>query len=150
MAGVGEPLSPRVVRLVLLLKIASLARGHSGVRRQTLEALLALLAADALPVIPAQGSVGASGDLAPLSHACLVLIGEGEAEYQGERLDGGEALKRAGLQPLELQAKEGLALINGTQVSTRPGAGGAVPCVRNGLGSRPGGGGHARRCGCGQ
>ena len=118
MAGVGEPLSARQVRLILLLKIASLARGHSGVRRETQEALLALLAADALPVIPGQGSVGASGDLAPLAHLSGALIGEGEIELEGKRLPAKEALAAIGRAPLVLGAKEGLALINGTQVST--------------------------------
>lgn len=116
--GVGEPLSPRVVRLVLLLKAASLARGYSGVREEVVDGLLALHNRDVIPVIPAQGSVGASGDLAPLSHLSLPLIGEGEAFFDGVRMPGGQALERAGLQPLQLGAKEGLALINGTQVST--------------------------------
>ncbi|HSV80068.1 MAG TPA: histidine ammonia-lyase [Ramlibacter sp.] len=116
--GVGEPLSERVVRLVLLLKAASLARGFSGVREEVVEALLALYNRGVVPVVPAQGSVGASGDLAPLAHLCLPLVGEGEAFFDGERVPGGQALERAGLQPLQLSAKEGLALINGTQVST--------------------------------
>jgi histidine ammonia-lyase len=116
--GVGEPLSERVVRLILLLKAASLARGYSGVREEVVDALLALHNAGVTPVIPSQGSVGASGDLAPLAHLSLPLIGEGEAFWQGQRLTGGQALERAGLQPLQLGAKEGLALINGTQVST--------------------------------
>jgi histidine ammonia-lyase len=116
--GVGEPLSARVVRLVLLLKAASLARGYSGVREEVVDGLLALHNRGVLPVIPAQGSVGASGDLAPLSHLSLPLIGEGEAFFEGVRMPGGQALERAGLKPLQLGAKEGLALINGTQVST--------------------------------
>jgi histidine ammonia-lyase len=116
--GVGEPLSGRVVRLVLLLKAASLARGFSGVREELVDALLALLNRGVLPVVPAQGSVGASGDLAPLAHLCLPLVGEGEAFFGGERMPGAQALERAGLQPLQLAPKEGLALINGTQVST--------------------------------
>jgi len=116
--GVGEPLAERVVRLVLLLKAASLARGFSGVREEVVEALLALYNHGVVPVVPAQGSVGASGDLAPLAHLCLPLVGEGEAFFGGERLPGSQALERAGLQPLQLSAKEGLALINGTQVST--------------------------------
>lgn len=116
--GVGEPLPDRVVRLILLLKATSLARGHSGVREQVIDALLDLHNHGVLPVIPAQGSVGASGDLAPLAHLCLPLIGEGEATFQGQRLPGGQALERAGLRPVTLGAKEGLALINGTQVST--------------------------------
>ncbi len=116
--GVGEPLSQRVVRLILLLKATSLARGYSGVRERVIDGLLALHNRGVLPVIPCQGSVGASGDLAPLAHLSLPLIGEGEVFYQGERMPAAQALARAGLQPLELGAKEGLALINGTQVST--------------------------------
>ncbi|MGE0498506.1 MAG: histidine ammonia-lyase [Ramlibacter sp.] len=116
--GVGEPMSERVVRLILVLKAASLARGYSGVREEVVDGLINLHNAGVVPVIPCQGSVGASGDLAPLAHLCLPLIGEGEAFYQGERLGGAEALARAGLAPLALGAKEGLALINGTQVST--------------------------------
>jgi len=116
--GVGAPLPAPVTRLVLLLKINALARGYSGVRRATIDTLLALLNADALPLMPAKGSVGASGDLAPLAHLSAVLIGEGEVEMAGERLAGAEALGRLGLAPLELGAKEGLALLNGTQVST--------------------------------
>jgi histidine ammonia-lyase len=118
MAGVGKALPPKTVRLILLLKIASLARGHSGVKRQTVEALLRLLEAEALPIIPAQGSVGASGDLAPLAHLSGALIGEGEILLEEERLPAKTALDRIGLQPLTLGAKEGLALLNGTQVST--------------------------------
>ncbi|MDP2066952.1 MAG: histidine ammonia-lyase [Burkholderiaceae bacterium] len=116
--GVGEPLPERVVRLVLVLKAASLARGHSGVREEVMDGLLALYNAGVIPVIPCQGSVGASGDLAPLAHLCLPLIGEGEAFYRGQRLPATTALAQAGLQALALGAKEGLALINGTQVST--------------------------------
>jgi histidine ammonia-lyase len=116
--GVGEPLAERVVRLILLLKAASLARGYSGVREEVVDALLALHNHGLLPVIPCQGSVGASGDLAPLAHLSLPLIGEGEVFHQGQRLPAAQALQRAGLQPLRLSAKEGLALINGTQVST--------------------------------
>jgi histidine ammonia-lyase len=116
--GVGEPLPERVVRLILVLKAASLARGFSGVREEVIDSLLQLLNRGVIPVIPAQGSVGASGDLAPLAHMCLPLIGEGEAFHQGQRMSGAQALERAGLKPLQLGAKEGLALINGTQVST--------------------------------
>ncbi|GAB2593284.1 histidine ammonia-lyase [Ramlibacter solisilvae] len=116
--GVGEPLPARVVRLILLLKAASLARGFSGVREEVVDGLLALHNRDVLPVIPAQGSVGASGDLAPLAHMSLPLIGEGEAFHKGVRMPAAQALERAGLRPLQLGAKEGLALINGTQVST--------------------------------
>ncbi len=117
-AGVGEPLPERVVRLILFLKINALARGHSGIRRQAIDALLTLLNTGALPVVPAKGSVGASGDLAPLAHLSAVLLGEGEVSLNGVRLDAPEALRRVGLAPLELAAKEGLALLNGTQVST--------------------------------
>ena len=116
--GVGEPLSLDVVRLILALKLLSLGRGASGVRTSTVDLLEGLLRLDVLPVIPGQGSVGASGDLAPLAHMTAVLLGEGEAWYKGERLPGAEALRRAGLAPIKLAAKEGLALINGTQVST--------------------------------
>ena len=116
--GVGEPLPASVVRLVIALKISSLARGHSGVRRVVVERLLDLLNRNVLPEIPAQGSVGASGDLAPLAHMSCVLIGEGFAHVEGVKMSGAEALSRAALQPLELEAKEGLALLNGTQVST--------------------------------
>mgnify|MGYP006144536825 CR=1 FL=1 len=116
--GVGEPLPERVVRLVLLLKAASLARGYSGVREEVIDGLIELHNRGVLPVIPCQGSVGASGDLAPLAHLCLPLIGEGEAWFDGHCLPGGQALERAGLKPLKLGPKEGLALINGTQVST--------------------------------
>ncbi len=115
--GVGEPLCERVVRLILVLKAASLARGYSGVREEVVDGLLALHNRGVIPVIPCQGSVGASGDLAPLAHLCLPLIGEGEAFFEGQRMPGSHALERAGLKPLQLGAKEGLALINGTQVS---------------------------------
>ena len=117
-AGTGPSLPAAVVRLVLLLKAASLARGFSGVRPEMVETLMRLLEADALPVIPAQGSVGASGDLAPLAHLSLVLVGEGEATMRGRIVPGAQALREAGLAPLVLAAKEGLALLNGTQVST--------------------------------
>jgi histidine ammonia-lyase len=118
MAGAGEPLPEAVVRLVLALKLASLAHGASGVQPATVRLLEGMLARGVLPVIPAQGSVGASGDLAPLAHMAAVLIGEGEAWVDGARLAGGDALARAGLAPVALQPKEGLALLNGTQVST--------------------------------
>ncbi|MEM8932016.1 MAG: histidine ammonia-lyase [Acidobacteriota bacterium] len=117
-AGVGEPLTERVVRLILLLKIASLARGHSGIRPSVLDALIGMLDRDVLPVVPSQGSVGACGDLAPLAHLSLVLIGEGEARFEGRTLPGADALAGAGLAPVTLGPKEGLALLNGTQVST--------------------------------
>jgi histidine ammonia-lyase len=116
--GVGDPLAEPVVRLVLLLKAANLARGFSGVREEVVDTLMALYNQGVSPVIPCQGSVGASGDLAPLAHLSLPLIGEGEVFFQGQRMPAAHALERAGIRPLKLSAKEGLALINGTQVST--------------------------------
>jgi histidine ammonia-lyase len=116
--GTGPALPDGVVRLLLAMKAASLARGASGVRPVVIEALINALKADALPVIPAKGSVGASGDLAPLAHMTAALMGFGEIRLKGETLPAAEALKRAGLSTLALGAKEGLALINGTQVST--------------------------------
>jgi histidine ammonia-lyase len=130
-AGIGELLPEPVVRLVLLLKIASLAAGHSGVRRETVALLTALLAADILPAIPRQGSVGASGDLAPLAHLSLVLIGEGEAILAGTRMPALQALSQAGLAPVALRPKEGLALLNGTQVSTALALHGLIEAERN-------------------
>lgn len=114
--GLGPDLDAPVVRAMIALRAQVLALGFSGVRVEIVEQLMGLLHADVLPRIPAQGSVGASGDLAPLAHLALVLIGEGQADVDGERMTGAEALTRAGLQPLELEAKEGLALINGTQM----------------------------------
>ncbi|TXH72058.1 MAG: aromatic amino acid lyase [Lysobacteraceae bacterium] len=111
---VGEPFAPEVVRAMLCIRINTLLRGHSGVRVQTLAALAAMLNAGVVPVVPQLGSVGASGDLAPLSHLAIVLLGGGEAFYEGERLPGAQALQRAGLEPLSLSYKEGLALNNGT------------------------------------
>ena len=116
-AGVGAATPTRIVRLMMALKLASLAQGASGVRRPTLELLEAMLAKGVIPVVPSQGSVGASGDLAPLSHMTLTMIGEGEAEFAGERMTSRQALARAGLAPVELGPKEGLALLNGTQFS---------------------------------
>ncbi len=116
--GVGAPLSAAVVRLVLALKAASLARGASGVRLEVIDTLLAVHNAGLVPYVPGQGSVGASGDLAPLAHLSLALIGEGEFLVAGERQGAAAVLAAAGIAPLTLQAKEGLALINGTQVST--------------------------------
>ena len=116
--GVGAPLSDDVVRLVMTLKVASLSRGHSGVRRVVVERIIDLVNKDVLPVIPSKGSVGASGDLAPLAHMSAVLIGEGHARVAGQTMSGAAALAKAGLNPLMLEAKEGLALLNGTQVST--------------------------------
>ena len=115
--GVGEPLPAPVVRRILLLKANSLAIGNSGIRSDVVDTLLALLTHDVLPVIPAKGSVGASGDLAPLAHMALALIGEGEAMHQGKLLRGEAVLKAVGVQPVRLEAKEGLALLNGTQAS---------------------------------
>lgn len=117
-AGVGEPYSREEARAITLLRANVLALGHSGVRPVVIERLLDLLNVGIEPVIPERGSVGASGDLAPLSHLALVLLGEGEAWIDGERTAGADALRRAGLQPLVLEAKEGLALNNGTQVQT--------------------------------
>lgn len=120
--GVGPDLPASVVRAMLLVRANTLALGHSGVRPAVIHLLLDMLNAGVHPRIPAQGSLGASGDLAPLAHLALVLIGEGEAMYQGEWRDGRTALTRAGLQPLELQAKEGLALLNGTTFMVGMGA----------------------------
>jgi histidine ammonia-lyase len=117
-AGVGEPLPVRTVRATIALRANVLACGYSGVRPTTLEALLALLQAHVHPVVPCRGSVGASGDLAPLAHLALVLVGEGEVLGPRGPVPGAEALRAAGLSPITLQAKEGLALINGTQPST--------------------------------
>ena len=111
---VGEPFPADVVRAMLVIRINTLMRGHSGIRVQTLQALTAMLNAGVVPVVPRLGSVGASGDLAPLSHLAIVLLGGGEAFYQGERMSGAEALRRAGLTAVTLSHKEGLALNNGT------------------------------------
>lgn len=113
--GVGQPMSDAEARAMLLLRANVLAKGFSGCRIEVVELLVALLNAGVHPVIPEKGSVGASGDLAPLAHLALVVIGEGEAFFKGERIGGGEALRRAGLKPIQLAAKEGLALLNGTQ-----------------------------------
>jgi histidine ammonia-lyase len=117
-AGVGDALPDAVVRLILALKINALARGHSGITMGVIDALLALLQHEVYPVIPAQGSVGASGDLAPLAHLSTILLGIGHVRVRGTVLGALEGLRIAGLAPLKLRAKEGLALINGTQVST--------------------------------
>lgn len=121
-AGVGPILSEREVRAMLAVRANTLAKGYSGVRPVVIETLIAMLNRGVHPVVPGQGSLGASGDLAPLAHLALVTIGEGEAIYQGERLSGGEALRRAGVAPLQLEAKEGLALLNGTALMTGVGA----------------------------
>ncbi|MDQ7064863.1 MAG: histidine ammonia-lyase [candidate division KSB1 bacterium] len=112
--GVGDPIPPEAVRAILLFKINTLIKGFSGVREEVVDALLALLNRNVLPVIPEKGSVGASGDLAPLAHLALVLIGRGRATIDGKTVSGEEAMKRTGVQPLRLKAKEGLALLNGT------------------------------------
>ena len=117
-SGVGEPIPEQVVRLIMALKVASLAQGASGVRWTTLEHLLECLRRGLIPLIPSQGSVGASGDLAPLAHLAAALMGVGAFLIDGERVPAEDALRRAGLAPLVLAPKEGLALLNGTQVST--------------------------------
>ncbi|HKV42832.1 MAG TPA: aromatic amino acid lyase, partial [Blastocatellia bacterium] len=119
--GVGELLPDRVVRAMMVQRANVLAKGHSGCRPLVIETLIQMLNAGVHPVIPSRGSVGASGDLAPLAHLALAAIGEGEANYKGSRLPGGEALARAGISPLVLEAKEGLALLNGTQAMTSVG-----------------------------
>jgi len=121
-AAVGEPLPEEAVRAALLLRLNALARGYSGVRPLLVKQLVDLLNTGITPVIPEQGSLGASGDLAPLSHLALVLSGQGEAFYKGKRMSGAEALSAAGLEPLTLLEKEGLALINGTQIMTAIGS----------------------------
>ncbi|MBS1806245.1 MAG: histidine ammonia-lyase [Acidobacteria bacterium] len=120
--GVGQPLSEAESRAMVLLRANVLAKGFSGVRPELLNVLVAMVNAGVNPVIPEKGSVGASGDLAPLAHLALVAVGEGEAFHRGERIAGGEALRRAGLMPVRLTAKEGLALLNGTQAMTSVGA----------------------------
>jgi len=120
--GVGNPLSDAQVRAMMLLRAANLTAGHSGVRLETVQQLLELLNHGICPIVPEQGSVGASGDLAPLSHLALVLIGEGKARVNGVEISGAEALRQAGLSPIRLAAKEGLALINGTQFMTAIGS----------------------------
>ena len=120
--GMGEPLPTEAVRAAMLLRCNALSRGNSGIRLSTLKTLLAMLNAGVHPIIPEKGSLGASGDLAPLSHMVLVMLGEGEAEYQGVRMSGKEAMAKAGIPTVELAAKEGLALINGTQIMTAVGS----------------------------
>ncbi len=116
--GTGELLSDTIVRLIVLTKIGSLARGYSGVRPVIVETLIALYNANIMPAIPSQGSVGASGDLAPLAHMTLAMLGVGQVRHNGVLVEAGDALRAAGIEPVTLAAKEGLALINGTQVST--------------------------------
>jgi histidine ammonia-lyase len=113
--GVGEPYPDDVVRAAMLLRANALAKGYSGARVETVELLVECLNRGVLPVVPARGSVGASGDLAPLAHLALPLVGEGEAYVEGERIEGGAALRRVGLEPIRLASKEGLSLVNGTQ-----------------------------------
>src|SRR5262245_21881932 len=120
-AGMGSPLSDEAVRAMIALRANALALGNSGIRVSTVETLLGMLAADILPVVPSQGSVGASGDLAPLSHLALALIGEGAVRVRGRERPARQALRRARLQPVTLGAKEGLALINGVQMSVAVG-----------------------------
>lgn len=121
-AGVGDPAPTEACRAILLLRLNALAKGYSGVREEVVQLLVEMLNRRVHPLIPSRGSVGASGDLAPLAHLALVMIGQGEAEFQSDLLPGGEALARAGLSPLTLEAKEGLALINGTQFMAAYGA----------------------------
>ena len=113
--GWGDPLSIAEVRAIMLIRANVLAKGYSGIRPEVAAQLCLLLEHGVTPVVPSRGSVGASGDLAPLAHVALVLIGEGEAVFRGERIPGGEALRRAGLTPIALQSKEGISLLNGTQ-----------------------------------
>ncbi|KEA63499.1 Histidine ammonia-lyase [Marinobacterium lacunae] len=117
-AGIGALMSESTVRLMMVLKINSLARGYSGIRLSVIEALIQLVNAEVYPCVPEKGSVGASGDLAPLAHMSTVLLGEGEVIHKGERISGAEGLRIAGLEPITLAPKEGLALLNGTQAST--------------------------------
>ncbi|MGI5835555.1 MAG: histidine ammonia-lyase [Chloroflexota bacterium] len=121
-AGVGDPVPTEVCRAILLLRLNTLAKGFSGVREETVRLLVEMLNRRVHPIIPSRGSVGASGDLASLAHLALVMIGLGEAEFQGDRLPGADALAKSGLTPLALEAKEGLALINGTQLMAAYGA----------------------------
>src|SRR5579863_10111277 len=114
-AGVGDPLAREEVRAMMLIRANVLAKGFSGIRPVVAERLCQMIELNVTPVVPSQGSVGASGDLAPLAHMALVLMGEGEAEYQGTRMKGGEALRLAGIAPVELDSKEGISLLNGTQ-----------------------------------
>ena len=130
-AGVGEPMPDGVVRLAMLLKLNSLAAGHSGVSKELLALIGGCINEDVLPVVPSQGSVGASGDLAPLAHMALVYVGRGEARFRGEVLPGDAALRAAGLAPLELGPKEGLDLINGTQVSVAQALAAVIDSRRN-------------------
>jgi histidine ammonia-lyase len=128
--GVGDPYPDELVRAAMLLRANALAKGHSGARVETVELLLECLDRGVLPHVPARGSVGASGDLAPLAHLALPLVGEGEAWVDGERLDGASALAAVGLEPIKLEAKEGLSLVNGTQFMAAAGALGVMRARR--------------------
>jgi len=129
-AGVGRPLDEETVRAIMALRVKALARGQSGIRLETVRRLADMLNRGIHPVIPEKGSVGASGDLAPLAHLALVLIGRGEAFHEGNRMPGAEALRRCGMAPLRLEAGEGLALVNGTQMTTAIGALAAYDAAR--------------------
>src|SRR6476661_10049910 len=128
--GVGEPYPDEIVRAAMLLRANALAKGRSGARAELVELLLECLDRRVLPVVPSRGSVGASGDLAPLAHLALPLVGEGEAWYEGELMPGADALAAAGLEPTRLAAKEGLSLVNGTQFMAAYGALGLVRARR--------------------
>src|SRR5206468_8987857 len=128
--GVGDPYPDEIVRAAMLLRGNALAKGNSGARVETVELLLECLVRGVLPRVPSRGSVGASGDLAPLAHLALPLVGEGEAWHDGELLSGADALAAAGLEPTRLAAKEGLSLINGTQFMAAFGALGVVRARR--------------------
>src|SRR5204862_913496 len=128
--GVGDPYPAEIVRAAMLLRANALAKGTSGARIETVELLLECLSQGVIPRVPSRGSVGASGDLAPLAHLALPLVGEGEASYDGELLPGADALAAAGLEPTRLAAKEGLSLINGTQFMAAYGALGVVRARR--------------------
>ncbi len=127
--GVGQPLPEEVVRAIMLLRANALSKGFSGVRLETINTLLHMLNKGVHPVIPEKGSLGASGDLAPLAHMVLVMMGEGEAYYEGRQLSGMAAMEKAGIEPIQLTSKEGLGLINGTQVMTAIG----VLCVADAI-----------------
>ncbi len=120
--GIGNPFSEEIARAIMLLRVNNLVKGYSGVQPATVQTLVDMLNEGVHPIIPEKGSLGASGDLAPLSHMVLVMLGLGEATYKGERLEGAEAMRRAGIPTIKLTSKEGLALINGTQVMTAVGA----------------------------
>jgi histidine ammonia-lyase len=128
--GVGEPLSERVVRAMMVLRANVLAKGYSGCRTAVIETLIKMLNSGVHPVVPSRGSVGASGDLAPLAHLAQVIIGEGHALLNGQQMDGGEAMRQAGIEPVTLEAKEGLALLNGTQAMAAVGGLGLLAAER--------------------